>query len=141
MRPFIGAHRRIIQATRGRLLATMGGHPLLVLTTIGRRTGQPHANPVIGIPDGADWLIVASNGGAATQPQWVRNIAADPHVTVRIGGQVRAYLARILPPDERQSRWPTLIREYPPYQTMQAKTDRPLPVIRLNPGLPSSVNP
>ena len=46
MRPFIGAHRRIIQASSGRVLARMGGHPLLVLTTTGRRSGKPHSTPV-----------------------------------------------------------------------------------------------
>ena len=71
MRPFIGAHRRIIQASGGRVLARMGGHPLLVLTTTGRLSGQPHSTPVIGIPEGEGWLIVASNGGAATQPLWL----------------------------------------------------------------------
>lgn len=50
MRPVIGTHRRLIQATRGRLLGRMGGHPLLVLTTIGRDSGLPHATPVIGTP-------------------------------------------------------------------------------------------
>lgn len=133
MRPLIGAHRRIIQTTRGRLLGRIGGHPLLVLSTIGRRTGQPHATPVIGIPDDGDWLVVASNGGAATQPLWVRNVAANPHVTVQIAGQLRPYRARILPTHERERCWPALVQAYPTYQTMQAKTDRPLPIVRLQP--------
>jgi F420H(2)-dependent quinone reductase len=118
MRPFIGAHRRIIQASSGRILARMGGHPLLVLTTTGRRSGQPYPTPVIGIPDGAGWLIVASNGGAATQPLWLRS----------------TYLARILPQDERDRCWPALVRAYPAYSKMQAKTDRPLPVVQLRPA-------
>ncbi|MBN9608322.1 MAG: nitroreductase family deazaflavin-dependent oxidoreductase [Actinobacteria bacterium] len=133
MRPFIGTHRRIIRASRGRILGHMGGNPLLILTTTGRRTGQPHANPVIGIPDGDDWLIVASNGGAATQPLWVRNVAAQPHVTATCRGQTDHYLARILPPDERNASWPALVRAYPAYARMQAKTDRQLPIVRLEP--------
>lgn len=137
MRPFIGAHRRIIQASSGRILARMGGHPLLVLTTTGRRSGQPHSTPVIGIPEGQGWLIVASNGGAATQPLWLRNLVADPRVSVERGGQTDAYLARILPPDERDRCWPALVRAYPTYSKMQAKTDRPLPVVQLQPAAES----
>jgi deazaflavin-dependent oxidoreductase (nitroreductase family) len=134
MRPFIGLHRRIIQASSGRILARMGGHPLLVLTTTGRRSGQPHPTPVIGIPDDAGWLIVASNGGAATQPLWVRNLATYPHVSIERGGQTSTYLARILPPDERNRCWPALVLAYPAYDKMQAKTDRPLPVVQLRPA-------
>jgi hypothetical protein len=73
IRVLIGAHRRILAASSGRILGRMGGHPLLILTTTGRRTGQPYSTPVIGIPSGPDWLVVASNGGAATQPLWVQH--------------------------------------------------------------------
>jgi hypothetical protein len=108
MRPFIGAHRRIIQASSSRVLARIGGHPLLVLTTTGRRSGQPRSTPVIGIPEGEGWFIVAS--------------------------KTNTYLARILPQDERDRCWPALVRAYPAYNKMQAKTDRPLPVVQLQPA-------
>ena len=78
IRVLIGAHRRLLGASSSRLLGRMGGHPLLILTTSGRRTGQPYSTPVIGIASGPDWLVVASNGGAATQPLWVRNIEPGP---------------------------------------------------------------
>jgi F420H(2)-dependent quinone reductase len=137
MRPFIGAHRRIIQAISGRLLARMGGHPMLVLTTTGRRTGQPHSTPVIGIPEGEGWLIVASNGGAATQPLWLRNLATYPEASIQRGGQTRTYSARVLSPEERDHCWPDLVRAYPTYAKMQAKTDRALPVVGLQPATAS----
>ena len=101
------------------------------MTTTGRKTGQPRSTPVIGIPDGPNWLVVASNGGAATQPLWVRNIAACPEVTVRLGKRIATFRARILPDSERASRWPSLSGAYPAYDKMQAKTDRQLPVIAL----------
>jgi deazaflavin-dependent oxidoreductase (nitroreductase family) len=112
----------------------MGGHPLLVLTTTGRRSGQPHSTPVIGIPEGEGWLIVASNGGAATQPLWLRNLATCPRASVQRGGRTDIHLARILPQDERDRCWPALVRAYPAYNKLQAKTDRPLPVIQLQPA-------
>jgi F420H(2)-dependent quinone reductase len=133
IRVFVGAHRRILAASGGRILGRLGGHPLIILTTTGRKTGQPHSTPVIGIPDGPDWLVVASNGGAATQPLWARNIEACPEVTVRRGKRTAAFRARILPDSERASRWPALSAAYPAYDKMQAKTDRPLPVIALEP--------
>lgn len=131
IRIFTGIHRRILAVSGGRILGRMGGHPLLILTTTGRRTGQPHSTPVIGIPSGEGWLLVASNGGAATQPLWVRNIAANPQVTVRRGERTGTFHARILAGQERSLRWPELVQAYPPYTRMQAKTDRELPVILL----------
>jgi F420H(2)-dependent quinone reductase len=131
IRVLTGTHRRILAAGSGRILGRMGGHPLLILTTTGRRTGRPHSTPVIGIPSGTDWLVVASNGGAATQPLWLRNIAASPEVTVRRGTRIEPFHARILPAGERSQRWPELVKAYPPYAKMQAKTDRELPVVLL----------
>jgi F420H(2)-dependent quinone reductase len=110
----------------------MGGHPLLILTTTGRRTGRPFATPVIGIPDGDDYLVVASNGGAATQPMWVRNIAENPRVTIRRGALAQERNARLLTSAERAQWWPRLVEAYQPYATLQAKTDRELPILRLS---------
>ena len=131
IRVFVGAHRRILAASSGRILGRLGGHPLMILTTTGRKTGRPRSTPVIGIADGQNWLVVASNGGAASQPLWVRNIAACPEVTVRQGQRTAAFSARILPDGERANWWPRLCVAYPAYARMQAKTDRPLPVIAL----------
>jgi deazaflavin-dependent oxidoreductase (nitroreductase family) len=111
----------------------MGGHPLLILTTTGRRTGRPFSTPVIGIADGDDYLVVASNGGAATQPIWVRNIATNPRVTISRDTLTQEREARFLTPAERTQRWPRLVEAYKPYATMQARTDRELPVLRLSP--------
>jgi deazaflavin-dependent oxidoreductase (nitroreductase family) len=135
IRVFIGAHRRILAGSRGRIFGRMGGHPLLVLTTTGQRTGQPRSTPVIGIRDGGNWLVVASNGGAATQPLWLRNIAASPQVTVRHGKRAELFHGRILPGPEHAEWWPKLVKAYPPYARMQAKTDRELPVILLTPAI------
>lgn len=128
-----GNHRRVLQVTGSRLLGRMGGHPLLILTTSGRLSGRPRSTPVIGIPDGQDWLLVASNGGAATHPLWVRNISEHPRVTIRRGELRRAFDATILSREERAQVWPDLVKAYHPYGTMQAKTDRQLSVVRLRP--------
>jgi deazaflavin-dependent oxidoreductase (nitroreductase family) len=134
IRLITGSHRRLIAASGGRALGRMGGHPLLILTTTGRRTGGRYSTPVIGIRDGTDWLIVASNGGAATQPVWIHNIAADPAVTVRLGKDTETCRARVLSGDERAQWWPKLVKAYPTYAKMQEKTDRELPIVRLAPA-------
>lgn len=126
---------RLMDSTRGRLLGRMGGNPLLILTTTGWRTGQEFSNPVVGIADGDDWLIVASHGGAAINPRWLRNIARNPQVKVRRGGRKpTSMVARILPGDERDEWWPKLTEAYPAYAKMQGKTDRKLAVVRLSPA-------
>jgi deazaflavin-dependent oxidoreductase (nitroreductase family) len=135
-----GTYRRLLAAAGGRVLGRMGEHPLLILTSTGRRTGRPFSTPVIGIADGDDYLVVASNGGAATQPIWVRNIAANPRVTIRRGTLTQEREARFLTPAQRAQWWLRLVEAYQPYATMQAKTDRELPVLRLSPlgGAPVS---
>jgi deazaflavin-dependent oxidoreductase (nitroreductase family) len=134
MRALTRTQVALMDLTGGRLFARMGGNPVLVLTTTGRRSGRQFSNPVIGIADGPDWFIVASHGGAASNPGWLRNIAANPRVTVRRGtGAPVAMTARILPEAERAEQWPKLTGAYPPYAKMQSNTDRELAVVRLSP--------
>ena len=132
MRQITRAQLRVMRATRGRLLGRMGGHPVLTLTTTGWRSGQEFSTPVIGIADGDDWLIVASHGGAVSNPRWLRNVVSSPQVKVRAGaGEPVTMRARILPPGERAEWWPRLTSAYPAYATMQGRTDRELAVVRL----------
>jgi deazaflavin-dependent oxidoreductase (nitroreductase family) len=140
-RVLTGTHRRLLVVGGGRVLGRMGGHPLLILTTTGRRTGRPFSTPVIGIADGDDYLVVASNGGAATQPMWVRNIAANPRVTISRGTLTQQRQPRFLTPAERAQWWPRLVEAYQPYATMQARTDRELPVLRLSAATPAAGSP
>jgi deazaflavin-dependent oxidoreductase (nitroreductase family) len=124
----------LMDVTRGRLLGQMGGNPLLILTTTGWRSGKQFSNPVVGIADGGDWLIVASHGGASSNPRWLRNLADNPRVTVRrAGGGPVPMTARILPAAERAQWWPQLTRAYPSYAKMQTRTDRELAIVRLSP--------
>lgn len=137
MRRMTRAQLGIMRATGGRLLARMGGHPVLALTTTGSRSGREFSTPVIGVADGDDWLIVASHGGAVSNPRWLRNIAGYPQVKVKVGAKEPVTMrARILQPGERAEWWPRLTGEYPAYATMQRRTDRELAVVRLTPKAP-----
>jgi F420H(2)-dependent quinone reductase len=130
---FTGTHRALLKLTGGRIMSTMGGNKLGILTTIGRKSGQPRSHPVITIPDGDNCLIVATNAGAANHPHWVRNAQANPDVTLTVNGDTRAMRADLLPPKEKEQLWPRLVAAYRPYAAMQRKTDRDIPVIRLTP--------
>jgi F420H(2)-dependent quinone reductase len=131
---FTGAHRTVLKLSGGRVMATMGGNELGILTTIGRKSARPRSHPVITIPDQDGRLIVATNAGAANHPYWVRNVLANPEVELTIRGTTRKMRAHVLSSQEKKELWPRLVRSYRLYDTMQGKTDRDIPVVRLTPA-------
>ncbi|HEX9032110.1 MAG TPA: nitroreductase/quinone reductase family protein [Streptosporangiaceae bacterium] len=111
------------------------GCDVLVLTTIGRKSGTEHTTPVGGFPgkDGS-WLIVASAGGTAANPAWYYNIAARPgRVQIEVEGHRVAVTAEQLHGAERAEAWQQITAAAPQFARFQSKTDRELPVIRLTP--------
>ncbi len=114
---------------------TMMGFNALILTTIGRKTGAQRTNPVGWFPgqDGS-WLIVASAAGAAGNPAWYYNIAANPEkVQIEIDGRKIAVTAEQLHGADREEAWRQITAAAPRFAQYQQKTDRELPVIRLVP--------
>lgn len=109
------------------------GVPTLVLTTTGRRSGQPRRNALIYGRDGDDYVIVASRGGDSHHPHWYRNLVADPSVGVQIGPDRFRATARTAAPDEKRRLWPTMTAIWPAYDDYQAKTERDIPVVVLTP--------
>ncbi|PUB21581.1 deazaflavin-dependent oxidoreductase (nitroreductase family) [Promicromonospora sp. AC04] len=113
---------------------TMGMN-LLVLTTIGRKSGEPRATPVgyFPGPDGG-WLIAASAAGAAANPAWYLNLAAHPdQVTVELAGRKVAVTAEELHGTEREQAWTQITTDAPAFRKYETATDREIPVIRLTP--------
>jgi deazaflavin-dependent oxidoreductase (nitroreductase family) len=111
----------------------MGGTDGVVLTTIGRKSGQPRSTPLVWFP-GADgsWLIVASAAGAPRNPAWYYNIAAHPdRVQIEIGGRSIPVSAVQLHGAERETAWRAITAASPRFTRYQQQTDRELPVIRL----------
>lgn len=135
MRWFTRWNVRLYRATSGRVLGRFRGAPVLLLTTTGRKSGQPRTQPLIYVRDdaGTGAVLVASKGGAPEHPLWYRNLAANPRVEVQIGGDCRPMTARTATPAERAAYWPRLTAVYADYDAYQRWTDREIPLVILEP--------
>lgn len=105
----------------------------LLLTTTGRRSGQPRTTPLIYGEHDGDYVVVASKGGADSHPDWYHNLVEHPEVEVQVGPDVFAASARTASRDEKQAVWPKMARIWPDYDEYAKKTDRDIPVVLLRP--------
>lgn len=124
----------IYRLTSGRVFGRfLRGAPICLVTTIGRRSGEPRTVALLYLEDGGDVIIVGSKGGMSKDPLWVRNLEANPDVEVQIGGAARALRARRVSDDEKAALWPRLVAMYRDFDDYQARTTRNIPVFRLSP--------
>jgi deazaflavin-dependent oxidoreductase (nitroreductase family) len=121
-----------------RYLATDGkeghdwlGTQVLLLTTMGRKSGEPRTLPLIYGTSGDDYLVVASKGGWHTPPAWYLNLEADPEVEVQVKGDRFKARARDATPEEKPEMWKTMTAEWPAYDDYQKRTEREIPVVVL----------
>jgi F420H(2)-dependent quinone reductase len=126
-------HLLIHHLSRGRLLGRVLGMPVLLLTTTGRRTGKPRTTPLTFFRDGANLVVIASNGGADRPPDWSLNLQQNPHAVVKIGTNDLTVQARTASPEERVRLWPGITATYSGYARYQEKTARQIPVLILTP--------
>jgi deazaflavin-dependent oxidoreductase (nitroreductase family) len=108
-----------------------GGSKIILLTTIGHRSGEERTVPLIFGKHDDDYLIVASKGGADDPPAWYVNLEANPEVTVQDRADVFKAIARTANDEEKETLWPIMTQEWPAYDEYQTKTDRPIPVVIL----------
>jgi deazaflavin-dependent oxidoreductase (nitroreductase family) len=127
-----GLHVKTYRSTGGRFVGRPGA-PTLLLTTTGRRSGEPRTTALFYLPDGDRQVLVASYGGDDRHPQWYLNLVADPEVTVQIGADERRVTATTLTDPERAALWPRLVENWPGYAGYQRRTTRELPVVALTP--------
>ncbi len=106
---------------------------MLLLTTRGRLTGEPHTVPLLYLRDGDRFLVIASYGGRDRHPEWYLNLLADPSVTARVGGRKVVLTARTASSAEREVWWPKVVEAYSDYAVYQTRTDREIPVVALEP--------
>jgi deazaflavin-dependent oxidoreductase (nitroreductase family) len=112
----------------------IGGAPVCLLTTTGRKSGESRTVALLYLRDGDDVVVVGSQGGMPRHPGWYHNLTADPNVTVQIGRDVGRYVARTATGDEREALWRRLVVMYPGYDDYQKKTDREIPVVVCTPA-------
>jgi len=109
------------------------GIPVLLLTTIGRKSGQPRTLPLLFIEEGDHIIIVASRGGLPSEPLWYKNLVANPECDVQIKRRKMKMSARTASPEEREALWPKLVAHYPDFASYATWTDRIIPVVILEP--------
>ncbi|QXC60746.1 nitroreductase family deazaflavin-dependent oxidoreductase [Aquihabitans sp. G128] len=129
-------HRVILKVSGGKLGWSAGKMPVLELTTIGRKSGQPRSVMLTSpLQEGDTTVIVASRGGDDTHPAWFLNLRDHPEVQVSLGGKPKvAMTATVASPEERARMWPLIAGEFKNYAGYQTKTDREIPLVLLTPA-------
>ena len=134
---FARAHIWVYRRTNGRLGARLLWFPAALLTTTGRRSGEPRTTPTLYLRDGDRVIWPASFGRRAENPTWYLNLKENPAVQVQIRAERLALSARDATDEERTRHWPPLTRMYPPYRGYREATDRIIPLVVCE---PASVN-
>ena len=107
--------------------------PVALLTTTGRKTGEPRVSPLYFLRDGDRVIVAASRGGSAKHPLWYLNLKANPKVQVQVKKDVLDLTARDATDQERAQYWPQLVEMYPSYEDYQSWTDRTIPIVICDP--------
>lgn len=127
-------HRAIVHATNGRVGSSAMGMPVVELRTVGRRSGQPRFTMLTApVVDGDRVVLVASKGGDDRDPEWFRNLLAQPEVELTIHGRTRAMRARPASPDEKADLWPRVVGAHQGYASYQGRTQRDIPLVICEP--------
>ena len=124
-------NKRVVEEFRANSGKVQGWGPLILLTTKGAKTGQTRIYPLMSVPDGENYIAVASKGGAPRNPLWYNNLLAHPDVTVENGTETFSAKARLLHGAEREQAFEKAVSVYPPYADYQKKTEREIPVFLL----------
>jgi F420H(2)-dependent quinone reductase len=121
------------EATGGAEQGDLRGMPVIVLTSVGARSGKLRKTALMRVEHDGVYAVVASLGGAPEHPVWYWNLKKNPHVELQDGPVKRDYLAREVDGDEYRTWWDRAIQAYPPYADYQRRTSRTIPVFVLDP--------
>lgn len=134
LRLFWRIHRAILKVSKGRLGQRMGPGKQLLLTTVGRKSGEPRPVALTYLEDGGRWIVVASYAGEDRDPTWWLNLAAHPGAEVTIGGRTVPVIAREVEDPERGPLYQRFVDDIDKsYGEYQARTSRRIPVVALQP--------
>ena len=121
------------RTNEGKVGGTFDGWPLLLLHTVGARSGRPRVNPLAYQDVDGGYAVFASKGGAPSHPDWYHNVVAGPEVEVEVGNERLEMTARVAGDEERKPIWTKQKAAYPQFAAYEATTDRQIPVVILEP--------
>lgn len=134
MKAMNGVHRAVLKLSGGRLLSNVGEMKVVELHTTGRSSGKRRSTMLTApISDGGTYVLVASKGGDDRDPDWYRNLVANPEIELTIEGHTHPFTARVASDDERAEMWPRIVGAYKGYAGYQKKTSRSIPVVVCEP--------
>jgi len=123
----------LYEATNGEKGGELRGKPVIVLTSVGAKTGKLRKTALMRVEHEGAYAVVASLGGAPKNPVWYQNLKSNPHVELQDRAIKRDYLAREVSGDEKAIWWERAVEAWPDYVNYQARTDRQIPVFVLEP--------
>lgn len=127
-------HRTVVRASRGRVGGRLGGMPVVILETVGRKSGETRRTMLTSpVTDDETVVLVASYGGDSRHPAWYLNLSANPDVTIERDGVRMSMRARTATAEEKVALWPRIVKAYRGYAGYQKRTDREIPVVLLTP--------
>ncbi|MFI5366884.1 MAG: nitroreductase family deazaflavin-dependent oxidoreductase [Candidatus Binatia bacterium] len=132
--PLLTVHQWLYEHSDGRIGASLGGRPMLLLRTAGRRTKQPRTAALLYVPDDDAYVVIASKGGAPQHPGWFHNLTAQPEVDIQVGRERIPVRARVAEGEERSRLWARADEiNRGQYGEYQSRTSRVIPVVVLEP--------
>jgi deazaflavin-dependent oxidoreductase (nitroreductase family) len=134
MRLFTRLNVLVYRLSGGRLMNSMQGTPICLVTMTGARTGKRRTIPLMYNPNGEDVILVASLGGAPQNPLWYHNLVAHPDVEIQLGTSRRKMRCRQASGEEKAALWPGIVANFPSYGAYQRRTDRDIPVMICSPS-------
>ena len=126
-------HVKAYRESDGEVGYLWNGATALLLTTTGRKSGEPRASALIFARDGDDYLVVASMGGAPQHPSWYRNLSENPDAEIQVKGEHIPVRAHTASDDEKPRLWKIVTEQWPNYDVYQTRTERQIPVVVLSP--------
>ena len=130
---FMRVQIAVFRLTNGKAMSAMRGMPILLLTTVGRKTGKRRTTPLMYLRDGESYVITASNNGRDRQPAWFLNLQALPQVQIDVPGKRLDMSASVAAQKERDRLWAQLVAKAPFFDGYQKGTTRPIPMVLLRP--------
>ena len=121
-------HRLLFNKLGLRSLGSLLGNPICIITTVGRKSGNPIVIPLLTIPHEDNYILVASHGGAPNNPAWVYNLIHEPRIKMTVKSKTYNMLAKKLSDEEKENIWPIIIKVGPFYDEYQKKITRNIPV-------------